>query len=80
MTETAAPERTLDQRLAEIQQKYEASKGISLEDLQWLLHKMEQAGDLAEAGQRLAEAARNIVTLQKARILELEAQVAAHDS
>lgn len=80
MTETAAPERTINQRLAEIQKNYEASKGISFEDLKWLLFKMEQAGELAEAGQRLAAAARLMVDLQKARISELEAQVAARDN
>lgn len=80
MTETAAPERTIQQRLVEIQKNYEASKGISYEDLRWLLFKMDQAGELAEAGQRLAEAAKNIVHLQKIRISELEAELATHDN
>lgn len=80
MTETASPQRTIDQRLAEIQKNYEASKGISQDNLSWLLHKMEQAQELAEAGQRLAEAAKTMVSLQKARISVLEMELAARDS
>lgn len=80
MTETATPGRTIQQRLDEIQKNYEASKGISFEDLKWLLFKMEQAGELAEAGQRLALSSKIMIDLQKVRISELEAELAARDS
>lgn len=80
MTATTVATHSIEDRLAVIQKNYEQAKGISQEDLAWLLRKVEQGIVLAKAGQNLALAAKTLTELQKVRIKTLEAELAERDS
>lgn len=72
--------------LEEIRKKYEASRGISYEDLAWLLDKLNTAIALAEASQRLAKTSRalsdaslELIDSQQAEIERLNEELSAYE-
>lgn len=65
--------------LEEIRKKYEASRGISYEDLSWLLNKMHTALTLADAARTLSKASQTLVAAQQAEITRLTQELAIYE-
>jgi len=79
MTENSTKTRTVREHLVDIQHSYEQSKGISGEDLNWLLVKVEQALEMGESAKNLASVARILVDTQDAEIARLTKELAKYE-